>query len=128
MRLKIILPGRILADEEIKKITAETLSGYVTLEPSHADYLAAVVPGGISYVTEEGEDFHLAADEGVMVKKGEQVLVSLKNAIKGKNIESLADTVEKEFKELDEMERKARTALEKLETRFVKGFWEMNKL
>lgn len=127
MIVKIILPDELLLEKEVASITLETAYGYITMKPAHIDYLAAVVPGVLSYYDQSQEEKYLAVDQGILVKKGKLVSISLKNAIKGENLNLLKETVEKEFKKLLESEKKARTALEKLEAKFIKGFWEISK-
>lgn len=127
MKFKIILPDELLLEEDVSSITVETVHGYITMKPAHIDYLAAVVPGVLSYFDHDQKEKYLAVDQGILVKKGKLVSISLKNAIKGKDLNSLKETVEKEFKKLLESEKKARTALEKLEAKFIKGFWEISK-
>jgi F-type H+-transporting ATPase subunit epsilon len=64
----------------------------------------------------------LAVDEGVLVKTGADVLVSVRRAIVGKDLGQLRDAVEKEFLTLDEREQSVRTVTAKLETGFLRRF------
>jgi F-type H+-transporting ATPase subunit epsilon len=61
-------------------------------------------------------------DEGVLVKTGPDVLVSVRRATGGTDLSKLRDLVEKEFLTLDEREQSVRTVMAKLETGFLRRF------
>ena len=67
-------------------------------------------------------------DEGVLVKCGRDVLVSTLNGVRHNDLERLHTLVEERFLELDEHERKTRTALARLEAGTLRGFRERNAL
>ncbi len=50
MKLKILLPTEIMLDEEVTKVTAEAGNGSFCLLPRHIDFVAALVPGLLSFV------------------------------------------------------------------------------
>ncbi len=122
MRLTIHLPDRILIDSQVSKVIAESATGSFCLLPRHIDHVALLVPGILSYekVDPPGEEF-LAVDEGLLVKCGSDVRVSTRNAVLSKDLGSLKQTVEDEFLELDEQERRTRSIITKLETDFVRS-------
>ena len=62
----------------------------------------------------EGEAY-VAVDEGVLVKTGSDVLVSVRNAIAGTNLGQLREAVQREFLHLDEQEKNVRSVLAKME-------------
>ena len=59
------------------------------------------------------------------MKCGSEVLVSVRNAFRGTDLETLKNTVEQEFQNLDEREQMTRHALAKLEASFIRGFLEV---
>lgn len=121
MHLKILLPFRVFAElEEVRRIVAETAQGSFGLLPARLDCAAALCPGIFTYETEKDGEVHLAVDEGVLVKTGNDVLVSVRNAIGGVDLGQLHEAVEKEFLQLDEQERTVRNVLAKLESGFVR--------
>ena len=81
MNLKILLPFQIFAEKTgVSRIVAETREGSFGLLPHRLDCVAALAPGILIYETEaEGEVF-VAVDEGVLVKTGPDVLVSVRRA------------------------------------------------
>ena len=128
MDLKILLPFRIFADiKNVKSIVAETSEGFFGLLPQRLDCVAALVPGIFTYETDSKNIHFLAVDKGVMVKAGMQVLVSVRNAIGGSDLSKLHESVEKEFKNLDENEKNVRSMVSKLESGFISRLEKLNK-
>lgn len=125
MKLKILLPAEIFLDEEVTKVVAEAENGYFCLLPQHIDFTAALVPGVFSYRTAGGEDAYLAIDIGTLVKKGSDVLVSTRNAYRGPELGHLKEVVVAQFREIDEREKKARTAAARLEMDLLRRFMEL---
>jgi F-type H+-transporting ATPase subunit epsilon len=73
-----------------------------------------LVPGILTY--ESDDEYYVAVDEGIMIKAGSEVLVSVRQAIGGADLGKLHESVEKEFKQLDETEKNIRSVISKLET------------
>lgn len=123
MNLKVLLPFHIFAEKTgVLRIVAETREGSFGLLPHRLDCVAALTPGILTYETEaDGEGF-VAVDEGVLVKTGPDVLVSVRRAIGGTDLNQLRDAVGKEFLTLDEHEQNVRTVMTKLETGFLRRF------
>jgi len=116
MNLKVLLPFEIFAEKtDVTRIVAETREGSFGLLPHRLDCVAALVPGILTYETQaEGEVF-LAVDEGVLLKAGPDVLVSVRRAIDGADLGRLREAVEREFLTLDEHEQNVRSVLAKME-------------
>ena len=125
MKLKILLPAEIFLDEEVTKVVAEAENGFFCLMPQHVDFTAALVPGVFSYSTDAEEDAYLAVDVGTLVKKGAEILVSTRNAFQGAELGHLKDVVVAQFREIDEREKKARTAAARLEVDLLRRFMEL---
>jgi F-type H+-transporting ATPase subunit epsilon len=121
MHLKVLLPFQIFADTVgVSHIVAETDAGSFGLLPHRLDCVAALVPGILIYQTESGGEILVAVDEGVLVKTGPDVLVSVRRAISGTDLGQLHAAVEKEFLTLDKDEQSARSAVARLETGFLR--------
>ncbi|NJR52202.1 MAG: F0F1 ATP synthase subunit epsilon [Leptolyngbyaceae cyanobacterium CSU_1_3] len=125
MHLKLILPTEILLNQTVTKVTAEGSNGSFCLLPQHIDLVANLLPGILSFELETGEEVFLAIDEGILIKQGQQVLVSVRNAVRGDNLETLQQAVQQQFLHLDEREQRARSMLARLETSFVREFMEL---
>jgi F-type H+-transporting ATPase subunit epsilon len=123
MNLKILLPFRIFAEKTgVSRIVAETHVGSFGLLPHRLDCVAALAPGILVYETEAEGEVCIAVDEGILVKTGTEVLVSVRNAIGGTDLGQLRAAVEQEFLELDEQEKSVRSVLAKLESGFIRRF------
>ena len=123
MNLKVLLQFQVFAEKtDVVSIVAETREGSFGLLPHRLDCVAALVPGILIYQTESGGEVLVAVDEGVLVKTGMDVLVSVRLAISGTDLGQLHAAVEKEFLTLDENEQSVRSAVAKLETGFLQRF------
>jgi len=119
MHLKILVPTEIFADEtEVSSIVAETGEGSFGLLEHRLDCVAALAPGILTYKTDRAT-VYLAVDEGVLVKTGEQVLVSVRHAIGGTDLGQLHDEIKRRFLTLDQEEREVRDIVAKLESGFA---------
>jgi len=127
MNLKILLPTEVLVDEEVGKVTAEAQNGSFCLLPRHIDFVAALIPGLLSFENSEGEEVFVAVAEGLLVKCGQDVLVSTRSAVRGGALGELRQIVEERFMVLDDKEKTARTAMAKIEAGFVRRFLEVQK-
>ena len=127
MKLKVLVPSEVLIDQEVTKVIAEAENGSFCLLPRHIDFVAALVPGLLSFESGEGREEFLALDEGILIKCGPEVLVSTRNAVRGPDLGKLKQTVEEEFRVLDDREKMARSAVAKLEANFVRRFMELEK-
>lgn len=122
MRLQVLLPTEVLVDQTVVKVIAVASNGEFCLLPRHIDFVAALVPGVLVFCTREGEEHYAALDEGVLVKCGREVFVSTFNGVRGGDLGQLRALVEERFIALDEHERKARTALARLEAGTLRRF------
>ena len=128
MNLRILLPYKIFADvKNVSRIVLETGEGSYGMWPHRLDCVAALVPGIFTYETEADGVQYLAMDEGVLVKAGDEVMVSVRNAIGGANLGKLRESVEKEFMILDDNERKIRSVMAKLESGFMYNLEKFRK-
>jgi F-type H+-transporting ATPase subunit epsilon len=117
MHLKILLPSEVFAETNgVSRIVAETHDGSFGLLPHRLDCVAALAPGILTYQTEADGEVFVAVDQGVLVKTGPDVLVSVRRAVAGKDLGKLRDTVENEFLKLDEQEKNLRSVMVKVET------------
>lgn len=123
MNLKILLPYKIFAQmSQVSRIVAESRAGSFGILPHRLDCVAALAPGILVFETELGGEVCIAVDEGILVKSGADVLVSVRGAIGGTDLGKLREAVEREFMNLDEQEKSVRSVLAKLESGFVRRF------
>ena len=127
MNLKILLPFRIFADTTgISRIIAETRQGSFGLLPRRLDCVAALAPGILTYEQEGEDEVYLAIDEGVLVKTGLDVLVSVRHAIGGTDLGQLREAVDREFLHLNEREQSVRSVMAKIESGFIRRLTEFH--
>jgi F-type H+-transporting ATPase subunit epsilon len=116
MNLKILLPFQVFAEKTgVSRIVAETHEGAFGLLPHRLDCVAAIAPGILTYETKAEGEVTVAVDEGVLVKTGPDVLVSVRRALGGTDLGHLRDSVAQEFLTLDEHEQSVRSVLAKME-------------
>ena len=116
MHLKVLLPFEVFTEKaNVSRIVAETREGSLGLLPHRLDCVAALAPGILTYETDAGGEVFVAVDEGVIVKAGPDVLVSVRRALAGEDLGQLRAAVEREFLTLDEQEKRLRTVVAKME-------------
>ena len=131
MTLKLLLPTKVLLEEPVTKVIAEAQNGSFCLLPRHIDFVAALVPGILTF-TQEGEqegekEQYVAVDIGTLIKHGNEVLVSVFNAVRGDDLNQLNDLVREHFLILDEQQRITRSALARLEAGVMRNFIQLEK-
>ncbi len=127
MNLKVLLPFEVFTDKTgVLRIVAETHEGSFGLLPRRLDCVAAIVPGILVFETEADGETCIAVDEGVLVKSGADVLVSVRNAVGGTDLGKLREAVEQQFLNLDEQEKSVRSILAKLESGLVRRLAEFH--
>lgn len=125
MTLKILLPFRVFAEvTSVSRIVAETRDGIFGILPLRLDCVAAIEPGILVYETELTGEVYVAVDEGVLVKAGLDVFVSVRQAIGGSDLSHLRDEVDQEFIRQDDLEQNVRSVTQNLEAGFVRRFLE----
>jgi len=127
MNLKVLLPFRIFAEKNsVSRIVAETREGSFGLLPHRLDCVAALAPGILIYENQIEGEVYVAVDQGVLIKTGLDVLVSVRNAISGKELGQLREAVEQEFLNLDKREQAVRSVLAKMESGFIRRLAEFH--
>lgn len=128
MHLKVLLPSKVLLDKtNVTHLVAETSEGSYGFLPNRLDCVAVLTPGILTFThLDEGEVF-VAVDEGVLVKTGLDVLISVRSALIGSDLETLRTAVEEEFLVLDQQAQQARRVMAKLESGFIHRFANFEK-
>ncbi|MGC1357416.1 MAG: F0F1 ATP synthase subunit epsilon [Xanthobacteraceae bacterium] len=112
----MLIPFQVFAHKTgVSRIIAETRDGSFGLLPHRLDCVAALAPGILTYETTSDGEVFVAVDNGVLVKTGPDVLVSVRRAMGGTDLGQLRDAVEREFLTLDEHEQSVRSVLAKME-------------
>jgi F-type H+-transporting ATPase subunit epsilon len=128
MNLRILLPFKIFSRlENVSRIIAETLGGSLGLLPHRLDCVAALVPGILSYSTPDGGTTYLAIDAGVLVKRGDDVSISVRRAIRGADLHELHQAAVREYVILDAQEREMRSVVSKMESGLIGRIAELHR-
>lgn len=128
MRLKVLLPFRVFLEKQrVCRIVAETRTGSFGLLPHRLDCVAPLAPGILTYQEQGAAEAYLAVEEGILVKAGPDVLVSVRSAMTGADLGALQQTVERHERALDERQRSIRYALAKLETDLTRRLMEFQR-
>ena len=78
------------------------------------------------FETEAEGEVCVAVDEGVLVKTGLDVVVSVRNAIGGMDLGQLHKAVEREFLNLNERELSVRAVMATMESDFIRRLAEFH--
>ena len=125
MRLRILTPTRNVLEADAVRVVAPSDRGSFGLLPRHQDWVAPLVPGVLLWEGPDGEERYAAVDRGTLVKCGSEVAVAVGEAVPGDDLERLQRTVRESFELLDDRERRTRSALARLEARFLRGLIEV---
>lgn len=121
MNLRILLPFCVFATEiGVSRIIVDTNAGSLGILPHRMDCVAALIPGILVYEIGESGEAYIAVDNGILIKTGFDVLVSVRNAIGGSDLQQLQETVEQEFMVLDEHEQTVRALMSEMESAFIR--------
>jgi F-type H+-transporting ATPase subunit epsilon len=126
MRLNILLPFKVFtAKEDVTSITAKTAQGFMGLLPHRLDCVVALTPGILTWKSEAEEQVTVAVDQGLLVKAGLDVWITVRNAIAGTDLATLHQSITQEFLHRDAEEKAMHIALSKLESGFIRRFAEL---
>jgi F-type H+-transporting ATPase subunit epsilon len=117
MSLRVLLPFQLFAEiDDVRRITVETPQGHYGLLPHRLDCAATLVPGILFYESVSAGEAYLAVDEGVLLKTGFSVAVSVRRAVGQKPLGELQAAVRREYLAMDEQERSVQRVMARLET------------
>jgi len=120
INLKLLLPFQIFLEKnKVSRLLADTPGGSFGFWPYRQDCVTALKPGILTYEIEGEGEVYVAIDQGVLIKTGLDVLVSVRNAISGVNLSELQQAVAKEFLQLSVQEQNVRSVMKKMESGFI---------
>ncbi len=123
MHLRVLLPYQIFVEKAgVSRIVADTQAGSYGLLPQRLDCTAALPPGILMYETAADGQVFLAVDEGVLVKAGTEVMISVRRAVRGNDLQHLHELVTKDFLQVEVREQEARSTMARLENGFLHRF------
>jgi F-type H+-transporting ATPase subunit epsilon len=121
MNLKLLLPYQLFVQaSDVLRVVAQTPQGSYGLLPQRRDCVASLAPGILIYETPAQGEVCIAVDEGVLVKTGPDVTVSVRRALGGTDLDRLRETVQREFLAQHEDEQDLRHVMARLEAGFLR--------
>ena len=127
MTVTLRLPTRALYQGSAKRLFATADNGAFGMLPNHTDFVTALVPSVLILTDDSDQELFFGIDEGMLVKTGHQVDIAIRRGVKGDDLNTLNDTIQTAFVEVDEEERVARSALSRLEAGIVRRFGDLRK-
>jgi F-type H+-transporting ATPase subunit epsilon len=125
MQFTFVTPQGIVLQQNIRKITLETLDGYYTLLPRHVDFVSALTAGIVTFLSEDNTEKYAACHQGIIVKKGDKITISVQNAVLGETLSELQELIKIEFKQREEQRKQLNTAMARLELGIMRGFKQL---
>lgn len=121
MKLNILLPFQVFREEaDVVRMVAETVTGSFGILPQRLDCVAALTPGILEYETINDGEVFVAVDEGILIKAGSEVLVSVRRALGGTDLEHLHAIITEEYLKADDRDAEVRSAMATLEAGFLR--------
>ena len=128
MRLKALMPSGVVLDREVVRVRFDARDGSRTFLPHHADFVTAVVPGLVSFnpVETPDEEIFMACDQGVLVKEGDLVRLSVRRAVISNDLAVLTKAIGEEFKKVEDERKTVNAAMARLEVGLTRGLMQLN--
>ncbi|OAN76423.1 ATPase [Jannaschia sp. EhC01] len=127
MEVSLRLPTGTLFDGRASALRAVAQDGAFGILPNHMDFVTALVPCVLTLQLADGSEAIFGIDEGLLVKKGHSVTVTVLRGVRGGDLGSLQGIVQAKFVEMDDEERQARSAFSRLEADVVRRFAELRR-
>lgn len=123
--LNIFLPHTIFYQVKAIKIIGEGLHGRFAILPKHADFVTPIV-ASVLMVHASDKLIYIALDSGLLVKTNQQVKIVTRQAVLGDSLDQLNIWLNEISDKESELEKEAKSALEKLEINAFKQFAKLN--
>lgn len=127
LRLRVLVPERLLLDIPVLQLVADTVDGSWCIKPRHIDFVTALQRGILVYKDERNMEAFIALNEGLLIKCDKDVTITTQDAIRGDKLEELRHNVAMKYREDDEQQKLARTALVRLESGAIRRLTELEK-
>lgn len=125
MNLELITPTGSQRLEGLLEIGATGPMGKFCLLPRHIDFVSTLRPGLVSYKRADGSMAYAVIGEGILVKRGPEVLVSTGFALAGSGSEALLRAAAGRAEADLECESSTRARLSMLEAEFMRRLKEL---
>ena len=127
MELKVVTPIEVILSCPIQKITIEGIDGFRSLLPKHIDFITALKPGIMTYVTTDNATKYLACNQGLFVKCGTQVSISTPWAVISDDLEHLKHHIKQNMAEMEQERKEVGVSMARLEIGLTKGLIQLRR-
>lgn len=128
MNLKVFIPSSVVLERKnVMRIVAESKEGCFGILPQRLDCVACLVAGILIYETQEEGEKIIAIDEGILVKVGPEVQISVRNAVKIQELQTTHQEIVDHVLKLSEQEKKIRGLTEKLARNLLLKLQQLRK-
>jgi F-type H+-transporting ATPase subunit epsilon len=125
MLMRVFSPTETLLEKEVEKVTFQALDGAHTFLPKHADYFSILTPDVVVYES-GGQKSYIACNQGVILKQGEAVFLSVRSALFNNDLKSLVQQMRVEFKKQEEERKETNAVMARLEAGLTRGFMKLS--
>lgn len=127
MELKLVTPTEVVLSCPIQKITIEGIDGFRSFLPKHIDFITALKPGIITYLTQDNKTKYLACNRGLFVKCGTQVSISTPWAVMSDDLQHLKQHIKQAFQEMEQERKEVGVSMARLEIGLTKGLMQLRQ-
>lgn len=127
MRLSIFTPFEEILDIEAAKVVAPGTHGSFCCLPRHADGVWGLSIGILDYINTEGLRAYVGLNAGIAVKSGHNLRIATNDAVVSENLEQLRSVVDRKFHKISDDERRAQSALARLEAGLVRRLVDLER-
>ena len=127
MQIHLRLPTAVLFSGAATKLNGVAADGAFGILPNHVDFVTVLVPSILLLTTPDGDERIFGIDEGLLVKHGHTVEISVRRGIESDDLLGLQGKVRDSFAQMEDEERVARSALARMETDLVRRFANLRK-
>ncbi|MDR2777916.1 MAG: hypothetical protein LBB13_00200 [Rickettsiales bacterium] len=124
LNLRIYTPQKLFLEEKIVKMHISETEVNYTILPRHIDYLSSFNRSTVNFEKTNGEKVYLWLNQGILVKCGREIQISVFSAISGGDSEpdlrKAMENFQKNFKNLVESGKKFKSTLRNIESRIIK--------
>ncbi|MDR2777785.1 MAG: hypothetical protein LBB24_03390 [Rickettsiales bacterium] len=123
LNLRIYTPQKLFLEETITKLKVSEKGCNYTILPRHIDYLSSFSRSTINFRKLSGEEGYVWLNQGILVKCGREIQISVFSAINGgssvENLKLMMDNNMKNFRTLIESTKKFKLTLKNIEDKVI---------
>lgn len=108
--------------DQVRRLVVDTRDGSMGILPHRLDMAATLTPGILTFETESEGEVYTAVSGGLLLKRGLEVTVCVRHAVRDADLARLRETVEHELGQADEQERTVKSVLARLESGVIRRF------